>query len=285
MTDPDASTAYDSDFNLRARHPNFQDYFDRNEALSDQVRKAFPHHFDLAYGEHPLQTIDFAPAAQPGAPIFVFIHGGFWRSLDKRSFHFTARPFLERGYAAAHVNYRLAPEATMTEIVSDVHASIQWIQNNATRFNGNPANLHLAGHSAGGHLALMAAILRESDPRLEPADLKSVLCVSGLFDLEPVTRSYLRDDLQFDEATVQAYSPLKRNETKLTPPITFAVGEDETNEFLKQSRAMHENLNALGNESHHLVLPGFNHFDIVYELGDPQGKIATAVLDQMGEES
>ena len=169
----------------------------------------------------------------------------------------------------------------MAEIVEDVLASILWIQNNASRLNGDPANLHLAGHSAGGHLALIAAIARESDPLFNSDVLKSVLCVSGLFDLEPVTQSYLREDLSFDEATIQDYSPLRRKDLKLSPPVTFAVGENETSEFLRQSLAMHESLKASGNKSVHLVLPGLNHFDIVYELGDPRGRIATAALEKI----
>ncbi len=279
MSDTTSSNPFDSDFKLRERHPNFQDYFDKNDSLSEVTRKAFSHNLDVPYGPHALNTIDIFPASNKKGPVFVFIHGGFWRSLDKRSYHFTARPFLENGCAAAHINYRLAPEATMSEIVDDVTEALHWIHQNALEFNGNPNNLHIAGHSAGGHLALAAAIEMEAKGDPVAASLKSTLCISGLFDLDPIRNSYLKEELDFDDATVLNYSPLRREELRCSAPTTFVVGGDETNEFLRQSKAMHDQLISTNQPSSHLVLPGLNHFDIVYELAQSNGLIAKAVFN------
>ncbi len=279
VTDSNSPDLYDYDFKLRERHPNFQDYFDRNEALSEETREAYPHKFDQSYGSHSLQTIDVVPAPQKDAPVFVFIHGGFWKSLDKRPYHFTARPFLENGCAAAHINYRLAPNATMTEMVADITAALEWIRQNAPSFNGSSNNLNIAGLSAGGHLALTTTIEIEANSNPIAKSLKSVFCISGLFDLDPIRHSYLRDELKFDDATVNSFSPLRRENLVLNTPVFFAVGGDETDQFLGQSRNMHERLKAANTPSSHAVLPGLNHFDIVFEYSLPNGLIAKPALE------
>jgi len=279
VTASNSPNLYDYDFKLRERHPNFQFYFDRNESLSQETRDTYPHKFDQSYGSHSLQTIDIFPASEKDAPIFVFIHGGFWKSLDKRPYHFTARPFLENGCAAAHVNYRLAPDASMAEIVEDIKEALNWIHHNASNFNGNPAKLNIAGHSAGAHLALATAIELESSGDPIARSVKSVLCVSGIFDLDPIRHSYLSDELKFDDATVSKFSPLRRENLILNTTVSFAVGGDETNQFLEQSIHMHEQLKAASIASSHDVLPGLNHFDIVYEIAAPNGLIAKPALE------
>jgi len=279
VTDSNSPNLYDYDFKLRERHPNFQNYFDRNETLSVETREAYPHKFDQFYGSHSLQTIDVVPAPKKNAPVFVFIHGGFWKSLDKRPYHFTARPFLENGCAAVHINYRLAPNASMAEIVADIKGAFKWIQHNASNFNGNPAKLHIAGHSAGAHLALATAIDMESHGDPIARSVKSVLCISGIFDLDPIRHSYLNDELKFDDATVNKFSPLSRENLILNTPVFFAVGGDETNQFLEQSRNMHERLKAANIPSSHAVIPELNHFDIVYEIALPKGLIAKPALE------
>lgn len=274
-----SSNSFDPQFNLRARHPNFQEYFDRNDALSAQTRHAFTHSLDQPYGDHDLQTVDTIPAPHKNAPIFVFIHGGYWKSLDKRSFHFTARPFLERGCAAAHINYRMAPEISMPDIVADIVASIHWIHEHAEKFNGDPNAIFLAGHSAGGHLALMGTLELEAkrDPVL--ASIKSILSISGLFDLNPIRNSFLNEELQLDESIVREYSPLTRPTLNLDIPVTFTVGGNETEAFLSQSREMHDRMLANGIPSSYNLLPNLNHFDIVYEISTQNGLIAAPAIE------
>ena len=279
VTDSNSPNLYDYDFKLRERHPNFQNYFDRNETLSEETREAYQHKFDQSYGVHSLQTIDVVPAPQKNAPVFVFIHGGFWKSLDKRPYHFTARPFLENGCAAAHINYLLAPNASMAEIVANIKEAFKWIQHNASNFNGNPAKLHIAGHSAGAHLALTTAIDMESHDDPISRSVKSVLCISGIFDLDPIRQSYLKAKLKFDDTTINKFSPLRRENLILNTPVFFAVGGDETNQFLEQSRNMHERLKAANIPSSHAVIPELNHFDIVYEIALPKGLIAKPALE------
>lgn len=278
MSHTNSANLFDSDFNLRERHPNFQDYFDRNESLSEETRRAFPHNLDLPYGSHALQSIDTVPAPKKDSPIFVFIHGGYWKSLDKRSYHFTARPFLENDCAAAHINYRLSPEVSMVEIMSDVIEALHWIHHNASNLNGDPNAMHIAGHSAGGHLALATTIEMKANHDPVADCLKSILCISGLFDLNPVRKSYLNAELNFDDSTVLDYSPLKRQELNINPPVSFAVGGKETNEFLRQSEAMHNRMSAANCPSSHLIVPSLNHFDIVYELAAQEGSIAKLAL-------
>ena len=279
-TDP--SESFDEPFDLRARHPDFQEYFDRNNELSAEAVEALPCQLDIPYGNHPLQAVDYFPASQGHSPIVVFIHGGYWRALDKSAYRFIARPFHQAGCATCQVNYRLAPEVGLEEIVNDVIAALQSIENHATAINGNPRALYLSGHSAGGHLALIAAmrLQQANDPLL--SSIKGILSVSGLFDLDPIRQSFLNEDLQLDPATVAKFSPILNETFQTDIPMDFAVGASETEAFITQSRDINERMLANGNRSQFTLLPDLNHFNIVYELGKTDGVLTKRLLETIG---
>ncbi len=279
MTDTDSSNPYDASFQLRERHPDFQRYLDQNDTLSAALRSEYELVPDVPYGDHPLQTIDWFPAAQPRSPVFVFIHGGYWKSLDKRSYHFTARPFLENGYAAAHINYRLAPEVTMADIVADVTTALEAIHEQSAQHNGDPAAFSVSGHSAGGHLVLMGLLQLISAKSPVADSIQKALSISGLFDLEPIRLSYLSADLRFDEATARQFSPINIQSINTQAKIVFAVGTGETDQFIKQSRDMADRLNALGHPSQYLTLNGMNHYEIVHELARKDSVLTQTILD------
>lgn len=269
---------YDDAFNLRKRHPNFQEYFDRDASLSRDVLNERDPQLNIPYGEHPLQTIDFFPAVNAKAPVFVFVHGGYWKSLDKDQYHFTVTPFLDSGYAAALINYRLAPEVTMDAIVADIVCALKWIHANAPRHNGDPNSIYLSGHSAGGHLAVMSAIELYQANHPASQSIKRTLSISGLFDLEPIRRSYLNAELKFDHRIVDLYSPARLAPLKAPGTTIFAVGNGETDEFILQSRSASDHFKSQGASSRCIVVPDRNHYDIVYDLADSGSAIAQSLL-------
>lgn len=279
MTQTNSSHSFDEPFDLRSRHPNFQRYFDRNRSLSAQTIEALLCQLDVPYGDHSLQAIDYFPSKRENSPIVAFIHGGYWRALDKRDYRFIARPFHQAGCSVCIINYRLAPEVILEKIVDDVTKALRSIRDHASAINGDPNALYVTGHSAGGHLGLMTAMRlhSEDDPLL--SSIKGILSVSGLFDLDPIRRSFLNADLHLSDADIAAFSPIL-NETFTTDiPLIFAVGGGETDAFISQSQAMNERLIANGNNSQFALLPKFNHFDIVYELGKPDGVLAKQLLE------
>lgn len=273
--------ALDAQYNLRARHPDFQSYFDGYEEASGRTRAALECRLDVSYGDTPLQAVDVYPARAPGAPVLVFIHGGYWQGLDKRQFGFPAGPAVQAGAAVVSVNYDLAPAVTMDQIVEQCRRAVAWCAANAADFNGDPQRLHVAGHSAGGHLTLMMVLTDWTAQRL-PADLvKGACAISGLYDLEPVRLSYLNEVLHMDVETARRNSPLYHLGRR-GPPIIAAVGADETDEFRRQNGMLATALRARGVHCEELTLPGLHHFNIVQALDDPQSPLTRALLTQLG---
>ena len=181
----------DAQYDLRARHPDFQVYFDWYDTKSAEVRRQLECRCDVPYGETSLDRLDVFPALLPGAPVHVFIHGGYWQFLDKASFSYPALPLVQAGAAFVSVNYPLIPEVTLDEIVSRCRTALTWCFRNATSFNADPGRLYLSGHSAGAHLAMMllATHWRDWDD-LPDVLVKGVCPISGLYDLEPIRLSY-----------------------------------------------------------------------------------------------
>ncbi len=269
----------DAQYNLRLRHPEFQDHFDRWQAQSAAVRRQWPCRLDLPYGQGPRQTLDVFPAASPGSPVVVFIHGGYWQNLDKRFFSFIAPAFLSRGAAVVLLNYGLAPAVDVDAMVAQVRRAFTWVFRHAAEFNGHPCRLHMVGHSAGGHLAAMCAATdwEACEPALPPNPIQSLCTISGIFDLEPIRLSYLNAVLGLDKEAACRNSPLFHlPEHPL--PLVAAVGEDETEEYHRQNAALAAAWRARDYPTLELCLPGLNHFTIVEELARQESTLCQQLL-------
>ena len=182
--------ALENQFNPRVTVPDHEDITARGEARSAGYReRAQNATFDVAYGAHAMEVMDiFRPAAPAGAPVHVYIHGGYWRSRVKENFSYIAEPLVDAGAIVAVVNYALCPEVTIDEIVRQMRACCAFIWNNPDVHGGDRGRIHVAGHSAGGHLSamLMATDWPVFEPGL-PADLvKSGVLISGIFDIAPI---------------------------------------------------------------------------------------------------
>jgi arylformamidase len=279
LFDADRATL-DANYNLRAAVPQFQDYFDRYDAVSEAFRARRPGRPDLAYGDTPRQAIDlFLPeAADP--PLLAFIHGGYWQSQDRKRFSFVAGPLVEAGAAVAMVGYDLAPAVDMDAIVGQIRQALAWLHRQAAGHGFDGRRIHLAGHSAGGHLAAMALATDWAAAGL-PADLVKGICpISGVFDLEPIRRCYLNDVVGLDPDQARRNSPLHLPAGRC--PVVVAVGERETTAFHEQSRAYDEHLRRAGVASRLVVVPGADHFAIVMAMAESDSPVTRAILDQMG---
>jgi arylformamidase len=269
----------DKQLNLRARWPKFQDYFRAWATASQMVRERLPRRLDIAYGPTAGQKLDFFPAAGTGpAPLLVFIHGGYWQALDKSDFSYLASPFVEDGIAFVSLNYDLAPGISLTTLVQQIERALAWLAVHAAELGCDARHLVLAGHSAGGHLALIAMI-REAIAAADggPRPLISAGCaVSGVYDLVPLRRSYQQPVLRFTERETQALSPLRHQPASLAP-LVVAVGDRETTEFLLQQDALVAQWQALGLPIEAVPLPGDNHFEAVDSLGKRDHALHAAV--------
>ncbi|NRB48399.1 MAG: alpha/beta hydrolase [Saprospiraceae bacterium] len=268
-------TAPENQLNLRARHPDFQTFLDFNESESSRVEKAYPCHLDEKYGTETLQSIDVFPAAGENCPILVFIHGGYWKALDKKSYRFVAAPYVAQGMTVFLLNYRLIPAVNMEMLLEDIRDGIDWIRSNAERFNANPDSIVLAGHSAGGHLALMAYLMNEH----LRSSIQAICSLSGIFDLQVIQRSYLNTDLQLTEGDVESFSVSNKDLTLLQCPTLLSVGLDETDLFIEQSSALYRQNQSVAPLSYY-EYPSLNHYQIVHTLGQEDSPLAQFILQQ-----
>ncbi|MGH6611644.1 MAG: alpha/beta hydrolase [Burkholderiaceae bacterium] len=234
---------------------------------------------DLEYGSSPAERLDFFHAHGADAPLFVFIHGGYWRSRDKSEFAWIAPPFLQNGVAVAVTNYGLAPATPIEDIVRQQIKAVGWLYLNAESLRFNRNRIVVAGHSAGGHLTamMMAALWPQVDSRL-PADVvKAGLAISGLFDLQPLVQApFLKDDLQLDTQRARMLSPINMPPASKAPLIT-AVGALESSEFKRQSVDFGKHWS--GNHLRHLEVAGANHLTVCDELANPASPLFDAALE------
>lgn len=275
--------ALDAQYDLRAAVPDAVDHLGECARRSAVTRARRPHKFDVPYGARHGERLNLFPAGKAGAPILVFVHGGYWQRLDKNDFDYVAEPFVAAGAAVVNVNYTLIPAATMDEIVREVRAAVAWAWREAGSFNGDPARLHVAGHSAGGHLTLMAAMTEWDGfaPGLPAGLVKSATAVSGVYDLEPVRLSAQNAGLGLDAAAARRNSPMLYVRGSL-PPLTLAVGAGETGEFIRQQRDFAAALAKAGAAVETLEIAGRHHFDVVHDLAEPGTQLHASVRARLG---
>ena len=201
---------YEAQYNNRARVADHARILTRWTEASALARKGLTHRLDLAYGDTSAERLDVFPARAPGSPVLVFIHGGYWRSLDKSDHSFVAPAFVDAGAMVVVPNYGLCPAVSMEQIALQMAGALAWTWRHADEFGGDRARIVVAGHSAGGHLAAMLLTCRWKDVGADlPARLLcGALSLSGLFDLEPVRHApFLQADLGLTPATVRRLSP------------------------------------------------------------------------------
>ena len=238
---------------------------------------------DVRYGPRAREVVDVILPKRPqaGAPLHVFVHGGYWRSGEKENYRFVAAPVLEAGGVAAIVEYDLMPGERLDVLVDQVRRSVLWLQHHAGDFGADPRKLTVSGHSAGAHLAsfLAAAGADETQtPRL-PA-LRGLLLVSGIYDLSGIPDSFLRDEAKMTPAEAAAWSPSTSRQFPC-PRRIIAFGAEETSPFHEQASALHTRLVAKNHASELLSVPGLNHMNIVLDLADPAGHLGGRIVNMV----
>lgn len=264
--------ALDAQYNNRAMVPDHAHHIERWARDSAAVRAARPDaRLDIVYGSGERETLDFFPAGR-GAPLHLFIHGGYWRALDKSSFSYPAPAFASVGVAYAAMNYPLTPRVSFDDIVAAVRRGVSWLIGYARDLGFDPAGISISGHSAGGHLAAMAL----ADPSLSPGAVRGIACISGLYDLEPIRLSYLNADLGLDAAMARRHSPVLMAPA-VRCPVLLAVGGLESHEYQRQQASFAEAWREQCNGLETMILDGEDHFSIIGALGDPRSQLFRAI--------
>jgi arylformamidase len=242
--------------------------WDRRSAA---LRAGYPDHLDLRYGPRERNRIDLLKAGER-APTLLFIHGGYWQMRAKENFTMAAEGPLANGINVAMIGYTLAPDATLDEIVAEIHAGIDHLTAELPGLGADGEGLVVSGWSAGGHLAAMA---------LSHPTVKAGMAISGIYDLEPVRHSYLNDKLGLDEAMSRRNSPMAQEGGPMKPLALLAGGAElpllrkQTADFA--AHRVHHGLPVTYEE-----ISGADHFSIMDELISPQGRI-TMLIGQLFE--
>jgi arylformamidase len=235
-------------------------------AASEAFRKAHPKHLDLRYGPKERNVWDLFPSQNANAPCLVFIHGGYWQRNSRDQFASLIAGVYAHGWSAALPGYTLAPDASLTEIVAEINAALDWLAANGSA-HGINGKVVLSGWSAGGHLTAQC---------LGHARVSAGLAVSGVFELGPIRDTYLNDKMQFTDIELATLSPLRL--PMIRKPLAITYGTAELPPLVADSRALHEKRAAQHLSGPLIPVGGADHFTITHELRDADGELTRQLL-------
>jgi arylformamidase len=265
-------------FNIRAHVANAyaikQDYV----RMSDAARASIRHIADIAYGEGDRERLDlfFPDKLDAPAPVHIFIHGGYWRANDRQDYAFAAEAITASGAIAAIVEYSLMPKVRMADIVKQVRRASEWIAANIAAHGGDIGRISASGHSAGAHLASYLAAKGPYETRQLRVPVRSLLLISGIYQLAPIAASFLQPEITLTQAEIERWSPMDGTAEPETS-LTLVVGADETDPFHRQAEDYATLFASRGTRTRRFVLPGLNHMDVISGLGDRASSLAGLV--------
>ncbi|ASC64181.1 alpha/beta hydrolase [Achromobacter denitrificans] len=276
--------ALDIQYNARATVPDIQPILKKYAEDSAEARRTLDCALDVPFGEHADESLDIFPAAAGArnAPVFVFIHGGYWRLLSKSDSSGMAPAFTRAGAVVVAVNYSLAPAVTLDRIVDQNRRALAWIHRHIAEYGGDPTRIHVCGSSAGGHL--VGALLANgwhAGYEVPPDLIRGAAPLSGLFDLRPLVHTHINEWMRMSEADAIRNSPALQL-PQAGCPLVVSYGETETAEFKRQSDDYLAAWIERGFPGRYVPMPGTNHYDIVLSLNDPDSPLTRAIFEQMG---
>jgi arylformamidase len=238
----------------------------------------------VAYGPTAIEKLDIYRAKQVHAPIFIFIHGGTWRTGSSRDSAAAAELFHDHGahYIALDFTNVLDAGGDLRPMAQQVRSAIAWVAKNAASFGGNAKRIYIGGHSSGGHLTGVALVTEWQKDFGLPADtVKGGICISGMFDMKPVRLSARGNYVKFDDAMEDAMSTI-RHIDRLHAPVTVAYGTFETPEFQRQGRDFAAAVKAAGKQVTIVEAKNYAHMEMGESIANPYGPGGRAALAMMG---
>ena len=258
----------DAQYFVRGHVLDWDERIDEFARLSAARHAEAPSQLNIPYGDKPRQQLDVMSPSEnaENAPVLVFLHGGYWRMMDKSQFGYVARTSDAAGALCVVPNYRLLPQVGLEDIVVDACNAIRWVLGPIAEYGGDPGRIVLCGHSAGAQLAaqVSARVGRQ---------FVGLMGISGVYDLRPIQQCFLNDIEFLDDATERRFNSAEAVSV-LPCPADFAYGEQEPDEFSRQSSEQAMFWNRPGSPSNLICLPKLNHATIVAQLNDPDSEIA-----------
>ena len=250
-------------------------WLDAWRGRSAQIRQGRGVRLDIPYADGERTKFDYLPASPAKAPLFVFIHGGYWVRNSRDMFSFLAAGPNARGIDFVSVGYTLAPQARLAQIEGEIRQCLTHLSAQADHLGFDREQIFVGGWSAGGHLAAITCD--------HPA-VRGALPISGIFDLEPATLNYLNEPLQLTTDDIATLSPQRRLRAGLASQ-RLVVGGNELAELQRQSRDYAAAAKAQNLDVTARILPGHHHFSILDELAKPDGEITNELAKLIAQTS
>jgi arylformamidase len=259
-------------FRIRDHVADFDAIVDDIRARSLATRRTVAMEANIAYGDRPGETLDiFLPnSAGSDMPIHMFIHGGYWRMFSKEDYSCVAETITGAGAVAAIVDYSLMPTARMDALVGQVLKAKAFLLAHADRFGATSKRFSVSGHSAGAHLATFLF------HRSAPSGVVAAFLLGGLYDLEPLQTSFLRDEIALSDEEVRRFTPMRHEHDPATR-VAIMTGEQETGPFKIQANAFRGILAAQGLDVRASQVADGNHMSTVRDLAVLGTPVAAAL--------
>lgn len=269
-------------FMPRIAVPDHETWLNQDLSTSTEVRQALSAagraQLDCRYGLGSRQLIDLFPAQRPGAPILIWIHGGYWRALSKEHYTNIVQPLLAAGAAVAIIGYDLCPSVSLTALLCQTRDALRWVRSHAAELQGDADRLILAGNSAGAHICAMALQHDWSGDDFPPESIRAAALITGIYDLTPVLRLPVQQDVRLTAREVTDLSPLNLPVLRRARTLV-AVGGDEPDLWIAQSRTYHEKLIGAGTDCTLMIVPQRHHFSITRDLSDAQAPLTVSMIE------
>lgn len=281
MTARQVAEGFDDSLTIPNLFSLLQENRERGKIVKDKLN---PLH-DLPYGIEPLQKLDiYIPKAAKNAPVLIDIHGGGWAWGSKNPRSIPAEAILEEDIIWIPIDYGLAPQYRMEEIVSHVRLAVAWVYNNIKQHGGDPNRIYVTGQSSGAHLAA-TLLMPEWQKSFEVPEnvIKGMALLSGIYDLDSLiysSKNEIQDILKLDSEEARRFSPIYHL-TKNSIPIIIAYGDKEPLAYVQEAKDFSEELNKLGSNLELIVVPNANHFDMINALADSTGELFKAVVNMI----
>ena len=265
-------------YNVRLLVDDFDGLIEKWSKWSEDFRANADSSLNCQYGDGEKDKLDIFRCGMPNAPLFIFIHGGYWQRGDKSIYSFVANSFVNSGIDVALIGYQLCPGATMTNIVDKIREAIVWIWNNADEYSISKNRINVSGHSAGGHITgmVLATCWKEVSKNLPDNLVKTGIPISGLYQLNPIRETTIADALGLDDAESLALSP-HFFEPKTDAPILVTLGGGETPEFHWQTDNFVNKWKGFKASLDYFAEPDVDHFGVVERLANLESQIFTKV--------
>ena len=267
----------ENNYNPRKAVADFSKYILEYKSLGQKSREELPGILDVSYGDTPLQKLDiFRKKTLDNANVHIFIHGGYWRALDKSDHSQLAIPFVNKDLLYFSINHELCPSVTLSEIVEQIISAIIWVYKNCKKYGGNPNKITISGHSAGAHLCSMAINTEWSKFNIPNDIIKGAVLISGIYEPEIVLNLSVNEEINLSKKEALKNTPLPL--TINTPYILTCVGSNETKGWIDQTKIYTKKIINNGGNVDFSILKNENHFSLMISLADSKNKFVKKMI-------